>query len=186
MMAFVILLLVSIAVSGMAQVSFAQAGQAPDMVLEVSDLEKTVLLGGFAVAVIGVFLYLARDVILRKGTSYDSEDLESKKEKTYEKYHSDWGDDYEEIGSRKNTRMDREFRSAAANGDLPDYYGILGVAADATPEDIKKRFRELAKKTHPDKAGGDSEGMMAEINEAYEILSDKENRDRYDRHHRLG
>ena len=75
-----------------------------DMELEVSDEEKIILFTGFAVAVIGIFLFLARDIVLRKKTSYDKEELESKKEKTYEKYHSDWGDDYEEIGTRKNSK----------------------------------------------------------------------------------
>ena len=54
------------------------------------------------------------------------------------KYHSDWGDDYEEIGARSNTGMDKEFLSAAASGDLPDYYGVIGVAPDASPDEIKR------------------------------------------------
>ena len=185
MMALVILL-VSATVPGMIQAGFAQSEQALDMELEVSDVERTIILAGFAVAVAGVFLYLARDVILRKKTSYDSEDLESKKEKTYEKYHSDWGDDYEEIGARSNTGMDKEFLSAAASGDLPDYYGVIGVAPDASPDEIKKKFRTLAKKTHPDKAGSGYEDVMAKINEAYEVLSDRDNRDKYDRYRKSG
>ena len=56
----------------------------------MSDEEKIIIFGGFAIAVIGLFLFLARDIILRK-TTYDKEDLESKKDKTNEKYHSDWG-----------------------------------------------------------------------------------------------
>ena len=151
-----------------------------DMELEILDEEKIMLFAGFAIAVIGIFLFLARDIILRKKTSYDKDNFESKKDKTYEKYHSDWGDDYEELGSRKNTKEDKEFRDAAINNELPDHYKTLGVSKNATQEEIKKKFRELAKKTHPDKTKEDSEAEMAEINKAYEILSDSERKESYD------
>lgn len=153
-----------------------------DMELEVSDEEKIILFGGFAVVVIALFLFLARDIILRKKTSYDKEELESKKEKTYEKYHSGWGDDYEEIGTRKNSKEEKEFRDAAINDDLPNYYAILGLTEKATQEEIKNKFRELAKKTHPDKTKEDSEKEMALLNKAYEILSDEENKEKYDKY----
>ena len=153
-----------------------------DMELEVTDEEKIMLFSGFAVAVIAIVLFLARDIILRRKTSYDKEDLESKKDKTFEKYHSDWGDDYEELGQRKNTKEDKEFREAANNDELPNYYDVIGVSKDATPDEIKKKFRELAMKTHPDKTKEDSENEMAELNKAYEILSDKERREKYDRY----
>lgn len=153
-----------------------------DMELEVTDEEKIILFSGFAIAVIAIFMFLARDIILRKKTSYDKEEHESKKEKTYEKYHSDWGDDYEELGTRKNSKEDREFRDAVLNNELPDYYKILGLSKDATQEEIKKNFRELAKKNHPDKTKEDSEKQMMELNKAYEILSDKENKEKYDRY----
>jgi len=89
-----------------------------DMELIVSDEEKIMLFGGFTIAIIAIFLFLARDIILRKKTSYDKEEFDSKKDKTYEKYHSDWGDDYEELGKRKNTKEDEEFRNAASNDGL--------------------------------------------------------------------
>jgi len=152
------------------------------MDLEVSDEEKIILFGGFSIAIIAIFLFLARDIILRRKTSYDKEDLESKKDKTYEKYHSDWGDDYEELGKRKNTKEDKEFRNAARNDELPNYYEALGVPRDATQEEIKKKFRELAKKTHPDKTKEDSEEEMVKLNKAYEVLSDEELRGKYDRY----
>lgn len=183
-MMVLVIILVAVVILGIIQPVFAQSEM--DMDLDVSDMEKAVILAGFAVAVVSVFLFLARDVILRKKTSYDSKDLESKREKTYEKYHSDWGDDYEEIGARSNTGMDKEFLSATASGDLPDYYKILGVTSDASPDEIKKRFRDLAKKMHPDRAGRDHEDMMAKINEAYEILSDRDSRDKYDRYRKSG
>ena len=59
-----------------------------------------------------------------------------------------------------------------------DYYEALGVAKNASEEDIKKAFRRLARKHHPD-AGGDEE-KFKEINEAYEVLSDSEKREQYD------
>ncbi len=55
----------------------------------------------------------------------------------------------------------------------PDYYKTLGVPRDADADAIKKAFRKLARKHHPD-AGGD-EAKFKEINEAYEVLSDKRN-----------
>jgi len=153
-----------------------------DMDLVVTDEEKIILFAGFSIVVIGIFLFLARDVILRRKTSYDKEKLESKQDKTYEKYHSDWGDDYEELGKRKNTKESQEFRDAATNDTLPNYYEVLGVANDATQDEIKIKFRELAKKTHPDKTKINSEEKMSELNKAYEVLSDKERRESYDKY----
>ncbi|MBT8243265.1 MAG: DnaJ domain-containing protein [Nitrosopumilus sp.] len=156
-----------------------------DMELEVTDEEKIILFSGFAIAIIAVFLFLARDIILRKKTSYDKEELESKKDKTFEKYHSDWGDDYEELGQRRNTKEDKEFREALNNDELPNYYEIIGVSKDATSDEIKKKFREKAKKTHPDKTKEDSEKEMAELNKAYEVLSDEELRKKYDNYFKV-
>ena len=59
-----------------------------------------------------------------------------------------------------------------------NYYDTLGVKKTATPDEIKKAFRKLARKHHPD-AGGDEE-KFKEINEAYETLSDAEKRKAYD------
>lgn len=59
-----------------------------------------------------------------------------------------------------------------------NYYDVLGVKKDATQDEIKKAFRKLARKHHPD-AGG-SEEKFKSINEAYEILSDKDKRKQYD------
>ena len=172
---------ISVIIFGELQTTFAQTDEL-NRNLEISDEEKIILFGGFAIAVIAIFLFLARDIILRRKTSYDKEDFESKKDRTYEKYHSDWGDDYEEMGKRRNTKEDKEFRDAAINNELPNYYEILGIPRDATQEEIKKKFRELAKKTHPDKTKEDSDEEMVELNKAYEVLSDEENRKKYDRY----
>jgi molecular chaperone DnaJ len=63
-----------------------------------------------------------------------------------------------------------------------DYYEILGVKKDATPEEIKKAYRKLALKYHPDRnsSDGDAEKKFKEINEAYQVLSESEKRARYD------
>jgi molecular chaperone DnaJ len=60
-----------------------------------------------------------------------------------------------------------------------DYYEVLGIAKTASPDEIKKAFRKLAVKHHPDKEGGD-ETKFKEINEAYEVLKDQQKRQRYD------
>jgi len=60
-----------------------------------------------------------------------------------------------------------------------DYYKILGVEKSATEEEIKKSFRKLAHKFHPDKKTGD-EAKFKEVNEAYQVLSNKEKRQKYD------
>ncbi len=60
-----------------------------------------------------------------------------------------------------------------------DYYEVLGVGKTASDDEIKKAFRKLAVKYHPDKEGGD-ETKFKEANEAYEVLKDKQKRQRYD------
>ena len=62
----------------------------------------------------------------------------------------------------------------------PDYYKILGVPRNAGADEIKKAYRKLARKNHPD-AGGDEE-KFKEINEAYEVLSDEKKRKLYDQY----
>ncbi len=66
--------------------------------------------------------------------------------------------------------------------EYKDYYKILGVEKSATPEDIKKAFRKLAVKYHPDKNKDDkkAEEKFKEVNEAYEVLSDPEKRKQND------
>jgi molecular chaperone DnaJ len=68
-----------------------------------------------------------------------------------------------------------------------DYYEVLGIERNATDEDIKRAFRKLAFKYHPDHNHNDSSGeAFKEINEAYEVLSDREKRAAYDRYGHAG
>src|SRR4030095_1281976 len=64
-----------------------------------------------------------------------------------------------------------------------DYYEVLGVSKTATEDEIKKAYRKLAKKHHPDvnKGNKESENKFKELSEAYAVLSDKDKREQYDR-----
>jgi curved DNA-binding protein len=67
--------------------------------------------------------------------------------------------------------------------DYKDYYKILGVERNANEKELKRAFRKLAQKYHPDKNPGDkaAEAKFKEINEAYTVLSDADKRSKYDR-----
>jgi curved DNA-binding protein CbpA len=67
--------------------------------------------------------------------------------------------------------------------EMKDYYEILGIRRDASPQDIKKAFRRLALRYHPDRNPGntrEAEGRFKEINEAYEVLGNEQKRRQYD------
>ena len=146
------------------------------------DLVLTFTIAG--VIVVAIFVYLARNIILRKKTKYDNADLASKKDRDYEKYHSDWTEE-EIFGSRKSTINANELRDMYNSKSLPDYYLILGLANDASSFQIKTQYRKLAKKYHPDRNSESTEEKMAEINKAYEVLSNEKLKIEYDKFHKL-
>ena len=170
-----------------------------DMDLEVTVEEKIIIFSGFGIVILGIFLFLARDILLRRKTTYDTGEYESKKERTYEKYHSSWtGDDYDEQSYEKSRTIEdnAELREAALEDRLPDYYDTLGVPPSATFNEIKMAYRDLAKKAHPDRtktlkdgandtSGIDSDARMATINKAYETLSDEQKRKTYDSYRKM-
>ena len=65
--------------------------------------------------------------------------------------------------------------------DYKDYYAVMGVARDATQDEIKRAYRKLARKFHPDVSkAADAEARFKELGEAYEVLKDPEKRAAYD------
>ena len=153
----------------------------------VESLAESDLIIVFAVAVaiiISVLIFLARDSIFRKKTEYDTEEWASKKNRDYEKYHSEWMSDeisFERKG--KNKLSDEEFQKSLLHKNLPDYYTVLDVQKNASQDEIKRKFRLLAKEWHPDrKQSNDAEEKMAQINTAYEVLSNLKRRKMYDQH----
>ena len=150
----------------------------------LSESDQITIFAIAAIIIIGVLVFLARGSFTRKKTEYDAGEWESKKNRDYEKYHSEWMSDeisFERTG--KDKLSDEEFRESLLNENLPDYYAILQVSKDASQDEIKRQFRLLAKKWHPDKKqSNDAEEKMAEINIAYEVLSDHKRRKMYDQH----
>jgi molecular chaperone DnaJ len=149
-----------------------------DYYVSPQDLYTTFTIATIIIA--GIFIYLVRNIILRKKTSYDNVKLDSKKDRDYEKYHSEWSDE-DIFGSRKSTTDAKEFREMFNDNLLPNYYLILELTNDSSQSEIKTQYRKLAKQYHPDKNKNSSEEKMAQINKAYEVLSDKKLKAEYDK-----
>ena len=145
---------------------------------------QIIIFASAATLIIGILIFLARHSIIRKKTDYDTNDWVSKKNRDYEKYHSEWMSDeisFERKG--KNKLSDEEFQKSLLHKNLPDYYTVLGVQKNASQDEIKRKFRLLAKEWHPDrKQTNNAEEKMAQINTAYEVLSNLKRRKMYDQH----
>ncbi|MGQ0376594.1 MAG: DnaJ domain-containing protein [Nitrososphaerota archaeon] len=162
---------------------FAQSSEERDLVPDVSATDLVILFSVSIAIVMGLVIYLLRDSILRKKTTYDAKDFASKRDHDYEKYHSEWTSDDIDFGRPKDVSH-REFKKALQDKTLPDCYAVLDVQKNATPDEIKKQYRVLVKKLHPDKNKDPlAKEKMAEINRAYEILSDAELRQSYDEYY---
>ena len=147
-----------------------------------SESDQIIVFASAAIIIISVLIFLARHSIFKKKTEYDTSDWASKKNRDYEKYHSEWMSDeisFERKG--KNKLSDEEFRKSLLNNNLPDYYAVLQIQKNASQNEIKSQFRQLAKKWHPDKKqSDDAEEKMTQINTAYEVLSNPKRRKMYD------
>ena len=150
----------------------------------LTESEQIIVFAIAAAIIISVLIFLARGSIFRKKNEYDTGEWESKKNRDYEKYHSEWMSDeisFERKG--KNKLSDEDFRKSLLSKNIPDYYAILQIQKTASHNEIKSQFRSLAKKWHPDrKQSDDAEKKMAQINMAYEVLSNIKRRKRYDQH----
>ena len=145
---------------------------------------QIIVFASAAIIITSVLIFLARHSIFKKKTEYDTGDWASKKNRDYEKYHSEWMSDEISFGRKgKNKLSDEEFTKSLLNKNLPDYYAILQVQKNASQDEIKRQFRLLAKKWHPDKKqSNDAEEKMTQINMAYEVLSNPKRRKIYDQH----
>ena len=154
-------LLVGFAYLMFMQTAYAQESNATDDVPDLTMTELIILFSVSIIVVTGIIIYITREIIFRKKLEYDKKNLDSKKDRDYEKYHSEWTEE----------------------SNLPNFYELLGVPRTATQNEIKAKFRQLAKELHPDRTKDkSSEDKMSEINRAYEILSDPDKKEQYDKY----
>ena len=150
----------------------------------ISESDQLFIFSISGIVIIGTVIFLARHSIIRKKTEYDTGEWDSKKNRDYEKYHSDWMSDevnFERDGKKKLT--DEEFRKSLLANNLPNYYEILQIQKNTSQVEIKNQYRYLAKKWHPDREKNpDAERKMMQINMAYEVLSNPKRRKMYDQH----
>ena len=150
----------------------------------ISESDQLIIFCTASIVIIGMIIFLSRHSIFRKKTEYETGNWSSKKNRDYEKYHSDWMSDevnFEREGKDKLT--DDEFRKSLLAKDTPDYYGILEIQKNASDVEIKNQYRQLAKKWHPDREKSpDAERKMAQINMAYDVLSNSKRRKMYDQY----
>ena len=131
--------------------------------LVVSDTDLTIIFSGFIIAVIAIFLYLARHQILRKKLEYDKGDFESKKNRDYEKYHSDWAS-YDYIGKERKSKDDKEFRKSIPELSIDDSIRL--------EEEIKNKDDQIHDlETDKDRRITNLEMMISEIGKRLEDKS---------------
>jgi len=150
----------------------------------ISESDQLFIFSISGIVIIGTVIFLARHSIIRKKTEYDTGEWDSKKNRDYEKYHSDWMSDevnFERDGKKKLT--DEEFRKSLLANNLPNYYEILQIQKNTSQAEIKNQYRHLAKKWHPDREKSpNAERKMMQINMAYEVLSNPKRRKMYDQY----
>ena len=150
----------------------------------ISESDQILIFSISGIVIIGTVVFLARHSIVRKKTEYDTGEWKSKKNRDYEKYHSDWMSDevnFERDGKKKLT--DEEFRKSLLANNLPNYYEILQIQKNTSQAEIKNQYRHLAKKWHPDREKSpNAERKMMQINMAYEVLSNPKRRKMYDQY----
>ena len=150
----------------------------------INESDQILIFSISGIVIVGMVIFLARHSIIRKKTEYDTGEWNSKKNRDYEKYHSDWMSDevnFERDGKKKLT--DEEFRKSLLANNLPNYYEILQIQKNTSQAEIKNQYRYLAKKWHPDREKSpDAERKMMQINMAYEVLSNPKRRKMYDQH----
>ena len=150
----------------------------------ISESDQLFIFSISGIVIIGTVIFLARHSIIRKETEYDTGEWNSKKNRDYEKYHSEWMSDevnFERDGKKKLT--DDEFRKSLLANNLPNYYEILQIQKNTSQAEIKNQYRHLAKKWHPDREKSpNAERKMMQINMAYEVLSNPKRRKMYDQY----
>ena len=99
-------------------------------VLQTQDL--VIIFGLFCISIIILVLYISRDVILRRKSRYDASKMDSQKNRDYEKYHSEWGDEW-------GWREDKQKKDRYKISKDDEYYNILGVKKNATMSEIKSK-----------------------------------------------
>ena len=150
----------------------------------ISESDQILIFSISGIVIIGTVVFLARHSIVRKKTEYDTGEWKSKKNRDYEKYHSDWMND--EVNFERDVKKkltDEEFRKSLLANNLPNYYEVLQIQKNTSQAEIKNQYRHLAKKWHPDREKSpDAERKMMQINMAYEVLSNPKRRKMYDQY----
>ena len=150
----------------------------------ISESDQILIFSISGIVIIGMVVFLARHSIVRKKTEYDTGEWKSKKNRDYEKYHSEWMSD--EVNFERDVKKkltDEEFRKSLLANNLPNYYEVLQIQKNTSQSEIKNQYRHLAKKWHPDREKSpDAERKMMQINMAYEVLSNPKRRKMYDQY----